>query len=357
MRKPLLTFERRDPGAKVLIVTNMWPNEDNPAYGIFVKRQIDSLVEAGLRCDVLFIRGYRSSLAYPLAVLRLLAMNARRHRYRLVHGHGGETALAVRAYIRAPVLVSYCGDDLLGTPRADGTLTWPSRVRRQILRAHSRILGASITKSRGMEATLPPSVAARNLVVPNGVDRGVFAPIPRDEARAHLGWPVDERVALFVGDPAVQRKRHWLAKAACERAGDLIGPVRLHVAADVGPGEVPTLMNAADCLLLTSSIEGSPNVVKEALMCNLPVVTTDVGDVTELLEGIMPSFVCEADPAALGEALAACLRDRRRSNGRDASEWLGSEAIAQRLLGLFERLSPGLRIHPADRSEAERCAA
>ena len=66
MRKwPLLTWERRDPQADVLVVTSGWPNEDNDTYCVFIKRQTESLVAHGLRCDVLFIRGYRSPLAYP----------------------------------------------------------------------------------------------------------------------------------------------------------------------------------------------------------------------------------------------------------------------------------------------------
>ena len=60
MKSSLLTLEHTDSDARVLVVTNMWPNQDDPAYGIFVKRQVDSLIDTGLRCDVLFIRGNRS---------------------------------------------------------------------------------------------------------------------------------------------------------------------------------------------------------------------------------------------------------------------------------------------------------
>jgi hypothetical protein len=100
-----LTLEHTDPDARVLVVTNMWPRPEKPSYGIFVKRQVDSLIEAGLRCDVLFIHGYRSRLAYPLGALKLLTWNWRRdRRYELVHGHGGEIALAARFYFRARCL-------------------------------------------------------------------------------------------------------------------------------------------------------------------------------------------------------------------------------------------------------------
>jgi teichuronic acid biosynthesis glycosyltransferase TuaC len=337
----LLTVEHSDPDARVLVVTNMWPHDDNPGYGIFIKRQVDSLIAAGLRCDVVFVRGYRSQWAFGRAAAKLAAANFRGRRYELVHAHSGETAFAARFFARAPVLVSYCGDDLLGTPRADGSIPLAHRARRWIVRQQARMQTATLTKSREMEGVLPRPVQPRNSVVPNGVDRAAFAPIDRAEARRQLGWGDDERVALFAADPAVERKRHWLAEAACEIAATELDGVRLHVAYPSPPEEMPVLMSAADCLLLTSTIEGSPNVVKEALMCDLPVIATPSGDVRELLDGVVPSWVCDSDPAELGAALVECLREPRRSNGREASEWLGSERIAARVLELYERLAPG----------------
>src|SRR2546421_4401219 len=92
--KLLLTLEREDPDAKILVVTSGWPNEDNDAYCVFIKRQVESLVDRGLRCDVLFIRGYRSKLAYTLAALLLgyWSLTGRR-RYQLVHAHRREAAV------------------------------------------------------------------------------------------------------------------------------------------------------------------------------------------------------------------------------------------------------------------------
>src|SRR4051794_25937316 len=110
----LVTHVRREPRAEVLVVTNMWPADGRPAYGIFVRRQVDSLVRAGLSCDVLFVRGDASPLAYLQALLTLALWSLRpRRRYRLVHAHGGETGVISRAYVRAPLIVSYGGSDLL----------------------------------------------------------------------------------------------------------------------------------------------------------------------------------------------------------------------------------------------------
>jgi len=339
----LLTYVCRDPGADVLVVTNMWPEPERPVYGIFVKRQVDSLRAAGVRCDVLYLRGYASPLAYPTAALLFGLGTLRwRRRYRLVHVHAGETSLAARFLVGPPMLVSYCGDDVLGDPREDGSVAAAGRARSWGVRSVSRLFPRTITKSRQMHDRLPAATQARNAVIPNGVDTAVFRPLDRAAARERVGWSPDERVVLFAATrPDDARKRRALAEQAVREAERVVGePVRLHVAGSVDPEEMPWLMNAADCLLLTSSIEGSPNVVKEALMCDLPVVATPAGDVEELLAGVEPSFVRPPDAQALGEALAECLRRGARSNGREVARRLAADEVARRVLGVYAELAP-----------------
>lgn len=339
---------RRSRGPDVLIVTNLWPRPDNPVYGIFVKRQVDGLEAAGISYEVMFIEGYRSRWEYARAAWRLFRLNWSPNRPKLIHAHGGETTLAVCWYRRSPVIVSYLGDDVLGTPRADGSLIPASRVRRLVFRNLARLLAATITKSSEMEATLPRAARGRNTVLPNGVDRALFHPRPREQARGELGWAAEDRVVLFAADPAVERKRHWLAEAACRVAEREIGPIELQVATGVSPDRIPVLMAAADCLILTSVIEGSPNVVKEAVTSSLPVVSTDAGDVRVLLNGVEPSWICDATPEALGDALVQCLCGRERSNGWERSAWFGREQIGIRLLELYRRLVPELEDGLAD---------
>ena len=86
------------------------------------------------------------------------------------------------------------------------------------------------------------------------------------------------------------------------------GPVRLvELDGKQPPDLMPTMMNAADCLILTSDHEGSPNVVKEAIACGLPVVTRDVGDVRQRLANVRPSTVAGDTAEDLGHALAEIL--------------------------------------------------
>jgi len=63
-------------------------------------------------------------------------------------------------------------------------------------------------------------------------------------------------------------------------------------------------MNACDMMLMTSLIEGSPNVVKEAMACNRPIISVPVGDVAKMIDGVAGCSVCQRDPQEIGERLA-----------------------------------------------------
>jgi glycosyltransferase involved in cell wall biosynthesis len=348
MKRPLVTIERDLPAADVLVVTSGWPNDDNETHCVFVKRQVDDLAALGLDADVLFIRGYRSALAYPLTAARLLRWSlSSGRRYRLVHAHGGEAAIAARFYWRAPLLVSYLGTDLLGWEREDGKVPLRHRLRRRMIRQYSRLARATITQSTQMAETLPVRSQARNTVLSNGVDTRLFAPADRSAARQELGWDEDARIALFAANPDVALKRFRLARAAVDHARHRLDKVELRVAYGLPPDRVPLMMNAADCLLFTSSSEGSPNVVKEALLCNLPVVSTRVADVPEMLVGVAPSYLCDSE-LDLAEALVECLREPRRSNGREAAaRRFEARAVAETVFATYGRLAPSLDLTPS----------
>jgi glycosyltransferase involved in cell wall biosynthesis len=97
-------------------------------------------------------------------------------------------------------------------------------------------------------------------------------------------------------------------------------------------------MNACNAMLMTSQIEGSPNVVKEALACNQCVVGVPVGDVHQLLQGIEGCHATSRDPREIGAALAAILAAGRRSNGREVMQQRGLslESVAQRVISIYE---------------------
>ena len=176
--------------------------------------------------------------------------------------------------------------------------------------------------------------------MPSGVDFELFQPIERAAARDRLGWDRDEPIVFFnSGKSVLANKRSDLAQAAVEVASQMLGrQVKLHmVRGDTAPAMIPIMMSAADSLIMTSEFEGSPNVVKEAIACNLPVVSVDVGDVVERLDGVEQSFVCARSPQALGAALAEVIRSHRRSNGRLKAPEISREALAAKIISVYRQ--------------------
>jgi teichuronic acid biosynthesis glycosyltransferase TuaC len=327
---------------RVLALTNMWPSPSRPWLGAFAAVQMRSIEDEGVEVRVEFVDGSRGLRAYVSAALRMLGRNFRRSEFDLVHAHTGHCGLLACLQRRSPVVVSYVGYDLNGVRRPDGRLTPKSRVERLLFRQLPRLGAATITKSSRLEAQLPARARERNVVLPNGVDRQLFRPMPRTEARAELGWPDDEVVVLFASDPGIMGKRFELAEQAVALAVSRVERIRLRVCAGLEHARVPLAMNAADALLLTSVAEGSPNVVKEALACNLPVVATDVGDVAVVLSGVSRCAVVpvQSGPEILADALADVLRDApTRSDGREKSAYLAADAIAARLLEVYQRVA------------------
>jgi glycosyltransferase involved in cell wall biosynthesis len=97
-------------------------------------------------------------------------------------------------------------------------------------------------------------------------------------------------------------------------------------------------MNASDVVLLTSTHEGSPNVVKEALACNVPVVAVDVGDVSLRLASVQGCYVAAATAEDLAEKLALVLSKGERVDGRAALAEISVERTAHKLLDIYRTI-------------------
>lgn len=336
-RRQLVTWEQREDNARLLMITNIWPHKERPVYGPFLQLTVEGIRRQGIPCDVLFIRGYRSPAAYVAGALAsFLLPFAYPDKYLLVHCHGGETSLAGRFFFGTPVIASYLGTDILGT-QVGGNVRLRAKcwLRSAVLRAHAATMSATTTKSLEMESLLVRSARARNTVIPDGVDRERFQPGDCARARAELGWPRDRKIVLFAGRSEASEKRLWLAQQAVSLASSQRPDIELRIANGVPSEQMPLYYVAADCLLHTSVSEGSPNVVKEALACDLPVVATPAGDVRELLSHVDKCTICEASENALADALLKVFSSGQPSNGRERTEHLGIGTIAKRTIECY----------------------
>ena len=302
----------------VLVLT---ASEDAP----FMTQQLDALERRGVSFSTRSVTGEfdANTARSPLDYVRFLptVIAESRNGYDLVHAHYGLLAPVALAQLRLPVVLSLWGSDLHGPVKP-------------ISRASARFCDEVVVMSREMQRVL----GGECVVIPDGVDLDRFEPAPRAAARETVGWEQDAHHVLFPYDPDRSVKDYPRARRivdAVERRLDR--PVHLRVVTGVPHETVPDYVNAADALLVTSKSEGSPNSVKEALACNVPVVSTDVGDVRERLAGVEPSTVA-SDDASLIDGLASVLESGERSNGREAAREVSLELTTDELLAVYDRV-------------------
>ncbi|HEV8191488.1 MAG TPA: glycosyltransferase [Ktedonobacterales bacterium] len=318
---------------RVLMVTGAYPTERVPHWGTFIKSQVDSLVAAGIEVEVVHPKPGPMPLRYASAVLQVLRASFGGGRFDVVHGHYGLWCLVARLQWTRPVVASFLGDDLLGTPLASGGYSKKDALVVHISQWLSQHVDAVIVKSEQMKQVIPKS---KVFVIPNGVDFALFRPIPREQARETLGWDQSRRYVLFGNDPNIPRKGYSLAQDAIERLHARGIPAELVVANGLPQTTLVQYINACHALLLTSIHEGSPNVVKEAMACNIPVVSTDVGDVAQVIRQTAGCSVCSRDPAVLADALARAFEFSGPTTGREDIRHLDRTLVAGHVIAVYE---------------------
>ena len=333
------------PTIRVLMITSEWPTVGQPRTTHFIKRQADFLKTAGIDVDVFHFQGRKNPLKYLRAWTQAQGRLAR-ERYDLVHAQFGQSGLLALPK-RIPLVVTFRGSDLLGiVGDKDGRYTPQGKIGQKISRMVASRADAVIVVSEQMKTHLPPSIPAH--VIPSGIDFDLFRCMSQEEARLRLGLPLNERLVLFVGRPTQARKRFEISERAVEILNRSL-PSKLIIAWGVDHAEMPTYMNACDVLVFTSMQEGSPNAVKEALACNLPVVSVPVGDVAMRIQGIEGCQLCADDsPESVAAALERVLRRGQRSASRERVKNLDEKIITGQVIRIYQstlvkRRHPDLR--------------
>ena len=334
----------------VLMICPELPSADNPGSMAPGARQIESIQNLGIKTHVVDMRGV-PKFKYLQVIPRIRKLAAQ---VDLIHSHFGYCGWLGRlapafSGKRPPLVISYMGDDLLGSPiNEKGDLERISRMIANYNIRFARKADAVITKSREMANLLSVPVS----VIPNCVDTDIFKPIPRTSACQDLGVTAvnaKKTRVLFAGNPENPRKRFGLASKATEIAGQILGSeLDLVPMWGVAPDQVPVLMNSCDAMLMTSYIEGSPNVVKEAMACDLPVVGVKVGDVHELLDGVACCRRTDDTPEQIGKGLSEVLQTNHTERfGRDSvfSKGLTLDNAALRIARVYRSV-----LNPAGRS-------
>jgi glycosyltransferase involved in cell wall biosynthesis len=314
---------------RILTITSEWIDTGHGTP--FIARQVEFLRRAGIDVEVFAFRGAKNPINY-LKAWKRLRDKLKRERYDLIHAQFGQSGLLAMPK-RVPLVVTLRGDDILGVNRPGRRPAFYGQLLRRLSQLVATRSDAVIVVADHMRDHIPSS--APIYVIPSGLDFDSLTRLPQTEARRRLGLPEGERLVLFACNPADERKRCDLARRAVEILNERL-PARLIVAWGVPHAEIPVYMSACDVFVFTSSQEGSPNVVKEALACDLPVVSVAVGDVRQRLQGVEGCEVCvDEQPETIAAALERALKRGGRIKGREAVQCLDERLLTKKVIDIY----------------------
>lgn len=311
----------------VLHVTNAYPNKKNSSYGIFVKEQVASLEKKNVDCKLVFIdalTGGKLEYLKKISVIRKVAQSSD-----VIHCHHAYSAFLTifLARVNKPVIASFLSSEKGETETI---------FRRVLYRSVMRRCAAFIDKS-------DPEIESRRHrkghYLPNGVDMQFFQPAEKTEAQRQLGL-APGTYALFCASGSVHRpeKRYDLFRETLNILNKSHGQdIKELILSNIDRSLTPNYFNAAAFHLLTSDYEGSPNSIKEAMSCNLPVVSTDVGNVRSLMQDVKGCYISlSGDPNDLARLCLKALKSPA-SEGRSrlSAVGLGMDAVAEKLCGIY----------------------
>lgn len=287
--------------------------------------QGQSLRKNGVELSYYLIEG-SGPTSYLNSLIYLLRNKKKFRSIDIFHAHYSLSAYVATFAFMRPLVVSLMGSDVHGS---------------SYIRKFNRFMAVSfwnstIVKSERMKINLRYQNAE---VIPNGVDMDMFKPLDRMKSREKSGFYSNTKIIAFIANPNRYEKNFELAQKSVDHynAENPNSPIELRVIDRIEHHQVPIYINASDVVLLTSRWEGSPNIIKEAMACNVPIVSTDVGDVKEVIGKTEGCFVCSSDHMEISSAVAEALK-YDRTNGREQIAHLDSRKIANLLVSIYNRL-------------------
>jgi teichuronic acid biosynthesis glycosyltransferase TuaC len=295
-----------------------------------VRNQGQSLIGQGVLVDFFTIngKGIWSYFRHIFILRKFLKTN----KFDIIHSHYSFSSYVAAISSASPLVVSLMGSDVLS-----------DRLSRLFISFfHKYLWNQTIVKSMEMHQRLGLS---KIKIIPNGVNIDRINSLDKEKCKNKLGWGNGVKHILFAGDPTRAEKNYSLARNSIrllKNGNEII----VHFLKDIPNEDIQIYLNAADVLILCSLHEGSPNVIKEAMACNCPIVTTNVGDVKWVIGNTEGCFITSFKPEDVAEKIKIAIEFREKhefTNGRERIIKLGldSETIASKIIEVYSKLLIG----------------
>lgn len=306
---------------KSLRVLEVGSNNRHVEFAPFIVEQAEALKQLGCEIDYFGVQG--GGIMGYLRNRKALMKKIAAFQPNVIHAHYGLCGLLANLQRKVPVVTTYHGSDInerkvLPFSRLSMALSawniFVSKRTMHIARPHKHysLLPCGITMPK-KENTLACLTEMKAKLT---------------EGKNHI---------LFAGAFDNTVKNAPLAKVAI----DLLPNAELIELKGYSREQVWALMYACDTFIMTSFTEGSPQVIKEAIACGCPIVSVDVGDVTERVEGLAGCYVAETrEPEELAALLKKAIA-HGRTTGREKilADGLDNEQVAKRLVEIYQNVA------------------
>ena len=260
--------------------------------GVWMYNQYKFLSE---EVELYYLDGMRNPFRFLKHMFRLIRLS---RDYEIAHAQYGSAVGFITGLMSCKKVLSLKGSDWYLAPN-------PSFVHRVRTKMGNILTKISIKR---FHSIIVMSDAMKNEVLNDFPDSDVIKIVDPIDLHRFKPWDRgDNSLAKKILFASVNLenpiKRFDLAEQSVSLLKRKMPNVELVTMSNVPHSKVCDFMNSVDVLLLTSTHEGWPNVVKEILACNKPFVATDVSDLRAIAEKTNSCFVCDDSAEQLSEAL------------------------------------------------------
>jgi glycosyltransferase involved in cell wall biosynthesis len=321
---------------KTLKILAVIPGSEEGTSMIFSKRQVKSLIDSGLQVRSFYLKSRISIIVLWKEAGRFRKF-IKEYQPDIIHSHYGTvTAFFCSLLTLKPIVITFQGSDLNYATDAGWFRNFFTHFLSHLasIRAKKIICVSEKLKEKVIFGKKKVSI------VPFGVNIENFTLIPPAEARNKLNLPDEKKIVLFnASNPKI--KRIDIAKKVESSLKERGNEVQfIYFSGSVSPENMVNYLNAADVLLMCSDSEGSPVMIKEAMACNLPVVSTDVGDVKERIQNVRLSFIVQKNIDDFVQAIEEIFRLNQRSDGRKAllEQGLTEKDNSDKVISVYQQI-------------------
>lgn len=338
---------------KVLIIQNGELIDNKFKYSITTRRQYQSLKEVDLDVNILIIKKGFS--------LKTIIYNIKKIRYKfsyskpdIIHAHYGSLVsficLFIKLHYKVGFVISFCGSDLISSPNLRLKYFIKSKISILLSIISYYFADEVICKSHNLRLKLIklPFVKPNKIyVIPNGINTHLFHPLTKTEKndfKNKFKWDKDKFVILFNNSSgnSSKVKNLPLAMRVLNKLEKKSNSFKLLVVGNIPPEDMIKYIQLSDCLILTSFHEGSPNIVKESMACNTPVVSVNCGDVKSIMNSYNRGFVTTYSSTKIANHILTIFKNNftDKPNGQTNLKLqnLDETSVALKIINLYNKV-------------------